>query len=139
MSDPDSIAIFSPAQITNVRALLNERWGSRLEETEDFKVSAALVGAHVTAGLLVMGGASRYLSEASINHEQADLPAEDAALLLLDMLEGYFADFLDADRISKVPLDWADVNYQGHPVQVRGDVTRPGIDDAADQLLAEDG
>jgi len=38
-----------------------------------------------------------------------------------------------------VPLDWADVNYQGHPVQVRGDVTRPGIDDAADQLLAEDG
>jgi len=137
MSDPDSIVIFTPPQIANMREILLDRWGTRMDPEEDFKVSGARVGTHVTVGLLVMGGAFRYLSEASIDHVNEECTVEDAALLLLDLLEGYFADYLDADRICQVPLDWSNLTFQGKAVQVRGDATRPGLDSAADKLLDE--
>ena len=138
MSDPDSIAIFSAPQIANIRDLLHERWGARLGDDEDFKLSGAVVGDHVTVGLLVSGGNAQYLSEASMNHAREGVDLESAALLLLDLLEGYFADYLDAERISQAPLDWSDLEFQGHAVQVRADASRPGLDAQADALLSED-
>ncbi len=85
-------------------------------------------------------GEDKLILEVRVRDEDhPKLSAEDRVHLGLDIL-GYLFDQHLVDDPGVLPsLDWQEFNYAGVVAHVRGDIRRPGIESAANDLLKDRG
>ena len=79
-----------------------------------------------------------YPVEARMAHKEEDLEPRKALLFLIDFVDAYFEDFLTSMESVYLPIDWADMSYEGIKFQIKGQILNKKAEDMADALLAAD-
>jgi len=124
-----------------VEAALRKRHPA-LDASEDIEVSGEIAHGHALLNLSIENDeaterlALHVCVECEPNDIDNPLEARDAALDYMDVI---LADFLDNDRRLTVLPTWDAHDVSGTTIKVRGEVTNPTAERAADDFLAEHG
>lgn len=143
MSDTANRPIpFDAAFNDTLHTLLSDRYGHHFEAHETLSIHGELAHGHALASLALADteGMFRLELETCVELEPNDIDSPiDARHIALDALDALFGDFLEAQRrLDGIYDAWGPHDFQGIEVLVRGRVTAPALDAAADRLLAAD-
>ena len=105
--------------------------GARHFEVETSKDST---GIHAKVTLRNRSGSFCYPVEGRLAHIDHDLGLRDAAHLLLDFIDAYFAEYFREGDVY-LPIDWADYESDGITLQMRGQILNLEAERLADEWL----
>jgi len=114
-------------------AVVQQRHRAGLRPGETIAVQLTLVRGVRRVALRVADADSGQLLELF-----ADVPGvadDDAIELGLDFLDGVLAEIIGSGRAAIPPLDPAPYSFEGRTILLSGDVRRPDLESAADELL----
>jgi hypothetical protein len=103
------------------------------------KVRKDARGIYATVTLRNASGSYFYPVEGRVAHLDHDLSERAAALFVLDYIEAYFAEYFREDGGVFLPIDWADYECDGIPLQLKGQILNLEVEKMADELLAGEG
>lgn len=121
---------------------LHERWGTWVRHDERFSVAGETDPheARVTLTLERAGGSMRLHLEARLDRALSpERDAEECTHLLLDVLDAWVGQYLESDRLDRLPLDWTDAEWGTTTLQIRGARSNPAAEAAAEAWLAAHG
>ncbi|GMV42952.1 MAG: hypothetical protein AMXMBFR64_46680 [Myxococcales bacterium] len=124
---------------------LHERWGTWVRHDERFSVAGETDPheARVTLTLERADGSMRLQLEARLDRALSpERDAEECTHLLLDVLDAWVGQYLESDRLDRLPLDWTDAEWGTstvQAVQVRGERSNPAAEAAAEAWLSANG
>ena len=75
----------------------------------------------------------------SFDLEGSQVEAEKILNHMIDFQDAYWSEFFENERDTFVPLDWAENQYAGLKIFVRGSERNPYLESEAERLLAEHG
>jgi hypothetical protein len=129
--DPEDLLLLAE----EVAALLAERHADGLRGNEGLRIEFGLNAGMRRVALFLEDPLSDRRLELF-----ADLPGADDLETLhlgLDFLDGVLAEHLASDRQALPCLDPVPYQFEGRTVYLSGEIRRPGLEAAADALLAE--
>lgn len=93
-------------------------------------------GVYATVTLHNQTGSFFYPVEGRISHQDHDLSARDAALMLIDYIDAYFGEYFQEGGDVYLPIDWAEYELDGVPLQLKGQILNLEVEKMADAWLA---
>jgi hypothetical protein len=76
-----------------------------------------------------------YPVEGRVDHEAEEMDPVEAALFLVNYIDGYFEEFFEEDENLFIPIDWAEYSYDAVEFQLRGQVLNRFVERISDELL----
>jgi len=117
--------------------LMERKYGAFLDgRAFAAEVSRDNLGVYAKVTLRNPSGSFFYPVEARMAHIDNDLNIRDGGLLLLDSIDSYFAEYLREGGDVYLPIDWADYDCDGTPIQMKGQILNLEIERLADEWLA---
>lgn len=92
-------------------------------------------GVYATVTLRNKSGSYYYPVEGRLAHLDHDMNEREAALFLLDYIDAYFGEYFREDGDVYLPIDWADYEWDGVPLQLKGQILNLEVERMADELL----
>ena len=124
----------------NLCALMHKKYGAWLKERYfEAKSSSDNYGVFVTLTLRNGSGSFVYPVEGRMAWEDQELKPMEAANFLFDFIDSYFEEFLKEDEAVWLPIDWADYEYEGKKLQIKGQVINEAVEKMAEEFLANHG
>lgn len=139
----DDVELLSGRRKQLIRQTLISRFGAFLKPGEQLDIDAEKADSYVFATLAVeaAGRTFRVEVEGSIlAADQGDekLVAQDQMLeLVIEFLKMQLYEFFRSDREERFHIDWRKYPVERGVIRFRGQVTRPALEDEADELLDE--
>lgn len=93
-------------------------------------------GILATVLLANASGSFHYPVEGRIQSGQKGFSDEDAALFLVEYMDGYFEDYLTRDSDLFLPIDWNDFESDGRTFQLKGQILNLELEKMADAILS---
>ena len=123
------------AECADLAKIMTLKYGADLKDRV-FSIEARVEkeGASVTVTLASPNGRFHYPVEARMETTRQDLTALEAFTLLLDYVDGYFEEYLQEELL--LPIEWKEYDFEGHTLQIRGQILNLELERAADALLA---
>ena len=84
-------------------------------------------------------GSFYYPVEGRISDYDHDLNRHDATLFLIDYIDSYFEEFFRENGEVYLPIDWAAFEWEGIPIQLRGQILNLEVENMADDWLKNGG
>jgi hypothetical protein len=92
-------------------------------------------GVYAKVTLRNQSGSYYYPVEGRLAHAEHEMSDRDAAFFLLDYIDSYFDEYFRGDGGVYLPIDWADYEWEGVPLQLKGQILNLEIERMADDLL----
>ncbi len=92
-------------------------------------------GVYVTVTLRDKPGSFVYPVEGRLAHNAHDLSERDAALLLSDYINEYFSEYFREAGDCYLPIDWAEFEWEGVTLQLKGQILNLEMETLADNWL----
>ncbi len=137
MSDQLPSSEFLSAKILTDTARVMERKYASFMNQRHFEVEAYKDGLGIYAKVTLRNktGSFFYPVEGRIANLDHDMKPSEAALFLLDYIDAYFAEFFREGGEVYLPIDWADYECDGIPLQMKGQILNMEIEKMADEFL----
>jgi hypothetical protein len=122
----------------HISEALAERWEEHLRPGERFVVSgqADAEEVHLVVRFESDDQSVFYPMEARLDRGRyPENDVAECAWLLLDALDAYIGQFLEAERLDRLPLDWTDTTFQDAVIQVKGELRNMKAERAAQAWL----
>ena len=131
----------SAADCAEMARLLDQKYAdARGPRAFEISLSKDTQGIYARVLLRNERGTFYYPVEGRIANRDHDLSERDAAVLVLDFIDSYFEEYFREGGDLMLPIDWAEYQWDGTPLQLRGQVINLEAEQLADELLgAESG
>jgi hypothetical protein len=93
------------------------------------------LGVYVTVTLRDQRGSFFYPVEARIAYQRSGLSKPESCYLLLEIIDEYLDEYLK-DGVF-LPIDWSDYTYEGHEVQLKGQILNLEVEGQAEEFLRQ--
>lgn len=132
--------MMTPADLSQVASVMDRKYATERKQRR-FEVTASkdATGVHAQVTLRNATGSFFYPVEGRLAHLDHDMTAKEATLFLLEYIDAYFAEFFREGGEIYLPIDWADYDFDGVPMQLKGQVLNLEIEKMADELLEPTG
>lgn len=128
----------TPQDLAELASLMNRKYAGHLNQRR-FEATANkdATGVYAKVTLRNASGSYFYPVEGRLAHLDHDMNAKDAALFLLEYIDAYFAEYFKEGGEVYLPIDWADYDYDGVPMQLKGQILNLEVEKMADALLEQ--
>lgn len=133
-------AFVSEKECKDIALLMQRKYAGFIAERYfDVAVTKDVVGVHAKVTLRNESGSFFYPVEGRISHQDTDLAPRESALFLLDYMDGYFDEYFREGGDCYLPIDWAEYESDGVPLQLKGQIYNLVVEKMADEFLAGNG
>ncbi len=140
MKDKTDAPFITEAECTELAQLMQRKYAGFLAERYfEVSVSTDPIGVHAKVTLRNKTGAYFYPVEGRIAHVDTDLSPRASGLFLLEYTDAYFDEYFREGGDVYLPIDWAEYESEGVPLQLKGQIFNLVIEKMADELLAGTG
>lgn len=128
----------TPEDLAELASVMNRKYAGHLNQRR-FEATAKKDGTGVYAKVTLKNASGSYFYpvEGRLAHLDHDMNAKDAALFLLNYIDAYFAEYFKEGGEVYLPIDWADYDYDGVPIQLKGQILNLEVERMADALLEQ--
>lgn len=132
--------LLTPDECGELAAIMGRKYAAFLQQRH-FEVSCRKDGRGIYAQVLLRNksGSYYYPVEGRLAHSSHALSDRQAVLLLIDFIDGYFSEYFKENGDVYLPIDWADYESEGIPLQLKGQILNLEAEHLADALLGTDG
>lgn len=125
------------AECRDISSLMERKYATFMKQ-RSFETMVRKDGNGVYAKITLRNpsGSFYYPVEARIAHIDHDMSNHDAGLFLLDYIDAYFAEYFRENGEVYLPIDWADYESDGIPMQLKGQILNLEVERMADELLS---
>ena len=140
-----NVAPVSPADLLQLRDALSMKFGVYLRPGEGLSLDADRSAEHAHAVVVLTSSDETSFVEveaASVPEDQdapAEWDAEEALVLVIDLIDIHLEEFFEEERVPRFHDDWRPYDLEGQHLRLRGVHTRPQLDALADAWLAAGG
>lgn len=131
-----TVPFVEAAECSDLAALMQRKYAGFLAQRFfEVSVSKDVTGVHAKMTLRNQDGSFFYPVEGRMAFVDSDLSPRESALLLLNYMDAYFDEYLREGGDVYLPIDWAEYEYEGVPLQLKGQIYNLVIEKMADELL----
>jgi hypothetical protein len=117
-------------------SLLGRKYASFMKDRYfEVETERDVGGIYAKVTLRNRSGSFCYPVEGRMRHVDHALTARDAGLFLIDYIDAYFDEYLREGGEVYLPIDWADYECDGVPLQLKGQILNLEIERLADLWL----
>jgi len=132
--------ILTPEECEGLAQTMARKYTSFLDERYfEISVRNDNLGTYATVLLRNERGSFYYPVEARVNDVDHTLNRHDAALFLIDYIDSYFEEFFRESGEVYLPIDWASFDWEGVPIQMKGQIFNLEVEKMADEWLERGG
>lgn len=137
----DDVELLSGRRKELIRQTLISRFGAFLKPGERLEIDAEKSSEYVYATLAVEAADRTFRVEVkgsilAADHGEEELIVQDQMLeLLIEFLKMQLYEFFRSDREERFHVDWRKYPVERAEIRFRGQVTRPALEEKADELL----
>jgi hypothetical protein len=132
--------ILTPEECDALAKTMARKYTSFLNERYfEISVRNDNLGSYATVLLRNESGSFYYPVEARVNDIDHNLNRHDAALFLIDYIDSYFEEFFRENGEVFLPIDWAPFDWEGVPIQLKGQIFNLEVEKMADEWLEHGG
>lgn len=128
----------STDDLSELSSVMERKYAAHLSQRR-FEVIANkdATGVYAKVTLKNKSGSYFYPVEGRLAHLDHDMTAKEAVLFLLEYIDAYFAEYFREGGEVYLPIDWADYEYDGVPMQLKGQILNLEVEKMADEWLAK--
>lgn len=121
-------------------AAMGRKYSSFLKERYfEMKVRSDRQGTYATVLLRNQSGSFYYPVEGRVADMDHDMNEREAAMFLIDYIDAYFEEFFRENGEVYLPIDWATFDWEGVPLQLKGQILNLEVEEMADRWLESGG
>ncbi len=133
-------AFLSAEECDHLASLMERKYGNSLmQRSFSIAVRQDSRGVYATVTLQNQSGSFYYPVEGRVADLDHDMAPRDAVLFLLDYIDAYFDEFFQENGEVYLPIDWAEYEADGVPLQLKGQILNLEAERLADRLLGTSG
>lgn len=139
-TDQKNVPFITTDEASQIADLMDKKYRASLGQ-RFFEIDVKKDSAGVYAQVLLRNSSGSYFYpvEGRVAHDSHDLNARDAGLLLLDYIDSYFDEYFREGGDVYLPIDWADYEWDGVHIQLKGQILNLEVEKMADDLLNQAG
>ncbi len=128
----------SKTELDAIAVVMDRKYASQVNHRR-FEVSANkdATGVYAKVTLRNRSGSFFYPVEGRIANLDHDMAPKEAAIYVLDYIDAYFAEFFREGGEVYLPIDWSEYEYDGVPLQLKGQILNLEVEKMADELLEQ--
>ena len=135
-NSPAKKPFVNEAECDEVASLMDRKYASYMKQRYfEAAVRRDSQGVYAKVTLRNKNGSYFYPVEGRIAHEEHEMSDRDAAFFLLDYIDQYFDEYFKEDGGVYLPIDWADYEWDGVALQLKGQILNLEVERMADELL----
>ncbi len=125
-------------ELDAIAVVMDRKYASQLNHRR-FEVTANqdAKGVYAKVTLKNKSGSFFYPVEGRIANIDHDMQPKEAAIYALDYIDAYFAEFFREGGEVYLPIDWSEYEYDGIPIQIKGQILNLEVEKMADELLEQ--
>ncbi len=128
----------SKDEVSEIARLMDRKYASHMNQRHfHAEVSKDATGVYAKVTLRNKSGSFFYPVEGRLAHLDHDMNAKQAALFLLDYIDAYFAEYFKEGGEVYLPIDWTEYDYDGVPMQIKGQILNLELEKMADEWLEQ--
>jgi hypothetical protein len=126
----------SPDECAELVRLMARKYAASLDHRYfEAELNKDSRGVYAKVTLRNQTGSFFYPVEGRLAHLDHDMSEREAALFLLNYIDAYFDEYFREGGEVYLPIDWADYEDDGIPLQLKGQIFNLEVERMADELL----
>lgn len=139
-TDARNAPFITEAEVSQIATLMAKKYANSMDRRYfEAEIKKDNAGVYAKVVLRNRSGSYFYPVEGRIAHSDHNLSPRDAGLLLLDYIDAYFEEYFREGGEVYLPIDWADYEWEGVRLQLKGQILNLEVEKMADELLKQSG
>lgn len=138
MNTETTAPFLTPDDLSELASVMDRKYASHLNQRRfEAVANKDATGVYAKVTLKNKSGSFFYPVEGRLAHLDHDMTPKEAALFLLEYIDAYFAEYFKEGGEVYLPIDWADYDYDGVPMQLKGQILNLEVEKMADAWLEQ--